>query len=1064
MRFRTLFINGLILLLANAGQAVETRIVSGVTFSDTVRVVDVTLGELPLLRVVRGSESCLLYELQEGYPVVYDGLADVVYYAGYGTRQARWGALVSSGLPLADGLPPEGVWPGATNRGDYREWLESRRLDSRDWHYQVSGDYRITIVPIAPLDAPAWYGFNVGSVTPAFHQILFSNGIIVNPEYADGETNELTVRDHFLWAGDNGNGGINVIPDELRGEYDPAHPGWIAEGWEGNVPDPLLVPVNLADLDSYNTEGILELITPRIEELGFSTATDSYNVFLLLWGLPAADAGGWAQPTGVEESHLSASIWTNHLLLSTGEICRMIFGTLGYGELDPLLNDIGRAHLLCEGWQGPPRPEGVTYWQPAWVDPYIEQCLGWWQPELVEPGEDCTVDFQEEYRVLLPDQWDPEHFRSITLFNQSENFYKGHRSDACSYLCDITLSSWNFQYSIQSIPAEDADLGSNYAFPWGEVDSYDFTPWEEERPHPHILRNITELPEGGAMDIIWLGVPPLALQVEECTIDLNGYAMVELWNYGYGGGTLLAWLETGGVTGVGVFAIEGGTATACILSGLPTAPVSQLGELLTCNLTIQNTMGDTLLQQEVTAGRTIPREQEISLSRFWDGIYSSAQGSALWQWNMYAVVQHGSEVLSGMLNHYGQVEQAWVSQTAPLLVIHSASNWRNYWDIVDIETGSGLQIAFEDLGEVGFELGDQLVLFVEAVGNPDQSWICRHNLSEGTSNLTGQLPLMPQSGCALENEQLHLLALTSSERLIICNFNGTLLLDWWGSDGDLAQPLAADLNWDGWYDVLLPSDDGWHVFYFDVASMSFEHYFHPEPGIHPESVLPIYNGQQVVVSAIGEDFLRIGSELLSPPIEGLTAVQSADVNDDGIYEYFITAAGKGSGLITETGESFYGDYLPWLLHNLDQSARMRFHDLEGVNPRMIAHFEELMTVYDLGSDFSILWNDRGNRGNNYAHPLTAAVPQPPPHLDLEIVRGQDGLPRLLLAPTPGGHVLNGFQVYRSDNPYEFNSEPVALLGPCAEHWVDTDPQPDAGYYRVTMLLDDPGGLICPQRW
>ncbi len=1054
-----------VLLLAGVSPASDTRLVNGVTFSDTIQVFDTHLGETSLLRVVRGSEDFQLYELEAGYPVVNDIVAEVLYYARYGIRNSLEGALVASDLLLSDGVPPEDTWPGATSRGEYRDWLESRRLDSRDWHYQVAGDYRIAIVPLAPLDMTGWYGFNVNEVVPVFHQALFGNGVSLTPPHTEGETNQLSVRDHFAYAGQNGNGGINVIPDDLRGEYDPEHPGWITEGWNNNIPYPLLLPLTEDELDNYTSEGILQLISPRIEELGFSTETDTYNVFMLLWGVSAAHADAWAMPVGVEESHISANIWSTHQLLSSGEICRMIFGTLGYGELDPLNNSIGRAHLLCEGWQGPPNvQEVIRYWQPAWVDPYIEQCLGWWQPELVEVGEELTFSFSEEDRLILPDPRDPDRMRTVSCFDQSQNFYKGHRADACSYLCDITVSSWNHQLSVQSIPAVHPDHGDNYAFPWHGVDSLDFQEWEEGRNHPHELQEIVVTPEGGEMEIIWQGMPPLGLLLQECSIDLDGIAKTRLWNYGYNDGDFVVAIEMDGLQEAGSANLAGGETGDCIIPDLPSAPVSELGTLIDCMVTVTSTDQDTVIQQQVSLGRTLPPTGMAQLQLGNDGQFSCDRGSVFWQGSHYTVVWDGEIALEDWTVHNGWIADAWIAETEPILLLHTVSYTygTHFWDMIDIETGDISVISYPDKGPLTFEMNDKVIFFVEAVNGTGESWIFHYDLPDDVYGYTSLIPFIPEQGCVLPNEQLPLMALTCSDNLLICNHAGTVLLDWQDPYGEtLGQPMAADLNWDGWYDLLLPTTDGWYVFAFDVNTMSFGEYYHPQPGLVQESVTPIYNGQQVVVGSIAEDFIRIGADELPLPSEGLTALHSADIDDDGIYEYFVSGTGQGVALLQADGQPCYGEFLPWLIQDTGQADQVHFRHLAGHDTEVIILNGNDLTSYSLLSDFPILWNGRSTRGNSYTHPLTAAVPQPPPHMNLELYWTSSDQPALSFNPDPGGHILNGFKVYRSTDPYDFGSEPLIELGPCGDSWIDTDPPAGACYYRVTMLLDDPEGPICP---
>lgn len=1067
MERKTLLTISLALLLSTAGSfAAENRIVNGVTFSDTIQVVDSYLGEIPLLRVVRGSEDFQLFELQEGYPVVNDIVAELLYYATYGTRAGREGALVASELLLADGIPPEDVWPGATSRGEYRDWLESRRLDSRDWHYQVAGDYRIAIVAVATYDMTGWYGFNVNDVVPVFNEALFGQTIDVTNPVIDGETNELSVRDHFAFAGQNGNGGINVIPDDLRGEYNPEHPGWITEGWNGNVPFPLLLPVTEAELDNYTTEGILQLISPRIEELGFSTETDTYNVFMLLWGVSAAHADAWSMPVGVQESHLSANIWSYHQLLSSGEICRMIFGTLGYGELDPLTNTVGRAHLLCEGWQGPPSDDEYTYWQPAWVDPYIEQCLGWWEPELIEVGEELTVNFNAEDRLILPDPRDPDRMRTVSCFDHSENFYKGHRADACSYFCDITVNSWNHELSVQSIPAVHPDEEDNYAFPWHGVDSLDFQEWEEGRNHPHRIEQITQTPGGGEMEILWQGMPPLGLLLQECTIDLAGTVKTRLWNYGYNEGDFVVVIEIDDLQEAGSATLAGGETGDCLIPNLPSATFSELGSTLACLITVTTAGQDTVLHQQASLGRTLAPTSVASTHVAYEQLFSCDRGSVLWKWNMFSVVWDGVEVLHDYTIHNGLIEDAWISETESTLLLHTENhNWDyNFWDLIDIETGAVSQVSYPYLGPLAFEMGEEVIFFVESVNGNGESWILHHNLLDGSQGFESLIPFIPEQGCVLPNEQLPLMALTFEDNLLICNHAGTILLDWQDPYGEtLGQPLAADLNWDGWYDLLLPIADGWYIFAFDISTMSFGEYYHSQPGLVQESVIPIYNGQQVVVGSIAEDFIRIGADQLPLPSEGLTALHSADLNDDGIYEYLVSGAGQGVALLQADGQPFYGEYLPWLIQDIGQTDQVHFHSRSGHDTEVIIRNGNELTSYSMMSDFPILWNGRSNCGNSYTHPLTAAVPQPPPHMNLELHWTSSDQPALTFNPDPGGHVLNGFKVYRSTNPYDFSSEPLVELGPCNDLWIDTDPPAGNCYYRVSMLLDDPQGLICPNQ-
>jgi len=1056
-----LFLSALTIAVTVYGS--DQRLVSGISFTDTVTCHDTALGDVALLRVAHGSEDCTLYELDQGYPVVYAVAEETIFFAAYGSRSGDWGALVSSGLPLYDGIPPEGIWPGATITGAYREYLQSRQLDTRDWNYDVQGEYRIAIVPIAPSDAPGWYDFPVEDVVPILDQYIFEQTIPQTPLYVEGETNQLSVRDHFLWAAQHGNGGINLRRDELRGDYHPDHPGWIAEGWNGNVPQPVVVPVTLDSLIYYPTEMIMSMVAARLTELGFSTETDPYNVFLLLWGVPPDDAGGWALPLAVTESHMSASIWTDHQLLSSGEICRMIFGTLGYGELDPAENDIGRAHLLCEGWQGPPRISGEkTYWKPAWVDPFIEECLGWWNPIHLDPEEDYSISFFTEDRRIFVNPQDSSHRRTLTLFTQANNFYAGHRYGAGLYLCETALISWNNQYRVNSIPAVCPGYGHDYAFPYLGVDSLLFEEWQVNHPHFQRLSDITAGAIGGSLEIEWLQPPPVALVLEECTIDLEGNGLVALRNQGMQAGLVTVTLSGDGWTGYSVPMVSGLSVTGVEIQNLPSAPASELGESIPCHLLVVSTGGDTLMDESITAGRTLAPTHHTPLMISPAGLYCRGDTTVAWKrYEIYVVVD--DEVIHYEWVPDSPVLNAWLSESGTKLIVKQGGEWhQQYWYIRDLSTGGYQTISFNGLLEPGLEIADELHFFTEAVGDPETSWLWRYDLTtDDMFTVGGILPIAPDRVCALQNHNLHLLALVESDHLVICDRNSTVLHDWTDPGAGFGQPHAADLNWNGWLDLLLPCADGWHIFYWDAEQMSFNHYFHWEEGVYPTSIMPVFNGERVGVGCAGEDFMLVGSQSLNVSDPLFTAIQGADLDEDGIYEYFATSQEQGTALITATGDPFYGDYEPWLLHNLFSPTRACFtHTQDGV--RLVTAGQGELLQYALGCDFPIWWNGEGNICNRYAHPVTAELVLPPPQLDITVTPLQAGTVVLTLNPLPGGHILNGFYVYRSDDPYQFPSEPVEFLDPCTENWIDTNPLPGACYYRVTMMLDDPEGLICPE--
>ena len=566
------------------------------------------------------------------------------------------------------------------------------------------------------------------------------------------------------------------------------------------------------------------------------------------------------------------------------------------------------------------------------------------------------------------------------------------------------------------------------------------------------------------MEILWQGMPPLGLLLEESTIDLNGIVKTRLWNYGYNTGDFLVVVEIGDSREAGTSSLAGGETGDCEIPLYLTAPASELGTTLDCIVTVFDSNEDTVLQQQTSLGRTLPPTGTLQLQFDNDNQFSCDRGSVFWQGTHYSVVWDGEVVLEDYAAYSRLIADAWIADTEPIVLLHTVSYYYedHSWSVIDIETGDVSIISYPGIGPLTFEMNNKMIFFVESVNGNGESWIFHYDLLEDSYGFTSLIPFIPEQGCVLPNEQLPLMALTCADNLLICNHAGTILLDWQDSYGEtLGQPMAADLNWDGWYDVLLPTADGWYVFTFDVNTMSFGEYYHPQPGLVQESVIPIYNGYQVVVGSIAEDYIRIGADQLPLPSEGLTSLHSADVNDDGIYEYLVSGAGQGVALLHADGQPFYGDYLPWLLQDIGQADQVHFRHMTGQDTEVVILNGNELTSYSMLSDFPVLWNGRSSYGNSYSHPLTASGTQPPPHMNLELYWTGSGQPALSFNPAPGDHILNGFKVYRSTDPYEFDSEPLVELGPCGDCWIDTDPPAADCYYRVTMLLDDPEGPICP---
>ena len=63
------------------------------------------------------------------------------------------------------------------------------------------------------------------------------------------------------------------------------------------------------------------------------------------------------------------------------------------------------------------------------------------------------------------------------------------------------------------------------------------------------------------------------------------------------------------------------------------------------------------------------------------------------------------------------------------------------------------------------------------------------------------------------------------------------------------HPWSADLNWDGWLDLVVPSNLGWHELVWDPELQRFVHTFREVAGLQAGSVWPVYDGTRVQVAA-----------------------------------------------------------------------------------------------------------------------------------------------------------------------------------------------------------------------
>jgi len=201
-------------------------------------------------------------------------------------------------------------------------------------------------------------------------------------------------------------------------------------------------------------------------------------------------------------------------------------------------------------------------------------------------------------------------------------------------------------------------------------------------------------------------------------------------------------------------------------------------------------------------------------------------------------------------------------------------------------------------------------------------------------------------------------------------------------------------------------------------------------------------------------------------IDGVEVVQDCDYDGDGIPEYLLLAPDSGVYLLNRDGTPYAGGENGLLVAGRFRAVPALL--LQETTPSMLALFARepnQVQFYHLPVTPVMHWRGWGNNGGSWSYPLRGEHNYPEPELNVELIRDGSEV-TLYFGTNLNCHILNGFAIYQSPEPYSFPDDPITVVSPCSNSWSEhltSEEYFTPRYYQVKLLYDDPYGANCFSR-
>ena len=1047
------------ILLASCWASAQASM-HGLSFHDTLIVHDKQLGEKTLLMRVTHSEDVCFWERESGYPVYWSAQDSLLYYAEQGEIQGYSGALVPSSVPFSED-PPAGCRPWMESGGAWRAALED--CQNREHLVEQQGIVKLCYVGISASSFVNWIN---GEMLPATNALTFIESEFVE-DNVDAETvneppdfNYPTTKRLFEDSGAaGGNGGISLQPDDTRWyQYNPEHPGWVSTSWTNDtLPDPIQLPFELySGMYDIETEMVWDSTMCRLHEMGVDTSTQSHNYFVLVWAHPSYLLGvPHRMPRALVDRGMILPLDYLGGYLPTGHVTRMVLGTLGVPEQSEENTNMPRANLLCQGFLG---GDGQSVWRPAWIDPLTETLLGWLPTTDLSVNQDELVR-DNQRRVYRHQRCAAGEYVYVDIYNWQQSLSCGMRDTTCLRVCELDYSSTgDLSQHVYMTPAQ----GDNTA--WGcwpspladslVVDLGGTGSLHKELRLWEMSPARYSSSDSASVHIHW-DSNPVPLNFHLAALEEDGRLHLDIESYSwadYAFSQLHVSLD--------------GSSTSYDLppmlqEGFPSIDLGQellLHSLHNLEISVSAHGDDFVLLSSSEYPVTQQRLQQLPFRP--KGVIATSEDALLGQTDSRSFYYKEREL---------QREWNWGYEDCEFTLaglVPENPNLLFFWTYSQISPNGpeiyhvGDPSAVFSLPNTADRIKPMMAMNNHVLYHFDQlnclSW-------DGQSFTSDNLFDGGQLYCVTREPELPRICVTSQYSVWVLTPLGQIVHEETiAGHGSLGQPRAMDCDGDGAREFVIPTQNGlltldaeqpdeYSSTYFDTAS-------------EPLCLATWHEDGCAIPLLLCEEGLYFHQQLfdldcLPVKFERFQAISSNGGSDDdmllGVCE---------SGLYTMTrdtdGEIQAGPCI----------ARV---SCLGTDPVMtIWDDQPLLLVQQRDGNWleyampqNCSWQYTGQRGNpgaDFCDAFLAGVEAPPQPLVHTEIRRHDGLTELLFEVNEDQHVLNGFKIYRSMDPYVFSAEALVELGPCVRSWVDPE-SPEGAYYRTTIRYDEPYGFICPDR-